>query len=123
MIKKDNMNIEEIKKPEVFKVPEDYFDNLTDRIMATIPAEETNVISINKSKKPSVWMRWTSVAACATVALVGAIAYMNNNNSGLESGANDLVAISEDIEYQEDVMEYSMLDEHDVYSYLAGETY
>lgn len=122
-MKKDNMNIEEIKKPEVFKVPEDYFDNLTDRIMANIPAEETNVISINKSKKPSVWMRWTSVAACATVALVGAIAYMNNNNSGLESGANDLVAISEDIEYQEDVMEYSMLDEHDVYSYLAGETY
>lgn len=122
-MKKDITNIEEIKKPEVFKVPEDYFNNLTDRIMSNIPAEETNVISINKGKKTSVWMKWTSVAACATVALVGAIAYMNNHNSGFENGVNELVAITEEQEYQEDVIEYSMLDEHDVYSYLSGEAY
>lgn len=125
MKNKDNINIEEIKNLEVFKVPDNYFDNLTNKIMSNIPAEDANVISINKGKKSFNWLRWTSVAACITVALVGASALFNNNDTNTpiaqETSSSELVAVNQEQDYQE-VIDYSMVDVNDVYTYLSGES-
>ena len=59
-----------------FKVSDEYFDNLTARIMAQIPEEavvkETKVININQ-KRRNLWIRSISIAASlvliATIAL------------------------------------------------------
>lgn len=121
MANMNNINIEELKKNDVFKVPEHYFDNLTERVMANIPAEETKVISITKKKKNNDWWKWSSVAASITIVALGAALMMNRQNSAIPQ-AETLANNTEEMT-QEDMMDYTMLDTEDVYCYLSGESY
>ena len=116
-----------------FKTPEGYFDTLSERIMARIDEEETKtaeekaetvqvaeVVSL-KQKKTSVInyaIRWAvAAAACLALVFVGAD-YFGEENKTLAQ--NQTVAEEYDDEYAEDMISYSMMDESDVYCYLAG---
>ena len=116
-----------------FKTPEGYFDTLSDRIMARIDEEETKtaeekaetvqvaeVVSL-KQKKTSVInyaIRWAvAAAACLALVFVGADYFGEENKSIAQ---NQTVAEEYDDEYAEDMISYSMMDESDVYCYLAG---
>ena len=81
MANMNNINIEELKKNDIFKVPEHYFDNLTERVMANIPAEETKIVSISKKKTNNSWWKWSSVAASVAVVALGATFMMNRPNN------------------------------------------
>ncbi len=115
-----NIDINELRNTDVFKVPENYFDTLTERVMSKIPAEETKVISINQGRKNS-WWKWSSAAACIVVLVVGTTFITKIYNSSSNESA-ELTASYEE-KMQEDMMEYSMLDTDDVYCYLSGDSY
>lgn len=116
-----------------FKTPEGYFDTLSDRIMTRIDEEETKtaeekaetvqvaeVVSM-KQKKTSVVsyaIRWAvAAAACLALVFVG-VDYFGEENKSIAQ--NQTVAEEYDDEYAEDMISYSMMDESDVYCYLAG---
>lgn len=116
-----NFDINEIKNTEVFKVPDNYFDTLTERVMSKIPADESKIISINQGKKSGAWMKWSSVAACISILVVGTVFMSktlntsNIDNSGLASNYEESL--------EEEMINYSMLDTEDVYCYLSGNEY
>ncbi len=112
-------------KDNHFTVPEGYFDTLTSRIMSNIPAEETKVVSIGTRRRTG-WMKWVGLAAaCMTGAVVcinmldstdrtGEQPYANNTQSAYGTYSSD---------YQEEMLDYAMVDYNDVYNYLSGDEY
>lgn len=121
-------NIEEIlntpyKDNGSYRVPENYFDTLHDRIMNNIAMEEQK-----SRKKFNIFMmprmRYMA-AACVTGLICGvaAIAFYAHNQE-----ANDAVASIEaqnheaiTEEYVNDCMEYAMVDKEDLYLFIAEE--
>lgn len=117
-----NIDLNELKNAEVFKVPENYFNTLTDRVMSQIPAEETKIISINRGKKNSgAWWKWSSAAACIALLIVGTTLLTKTTKTTTDEASN--LTASYDEKSQEETMDYMMLDTDDVYSYLSGESY
>ena len=117
-----NIDIEELKNAEVFKVPENYFDTLTERVMSQIPAEETKVISINQGRKqPVAWWKWSSAAACI-ILLIAGTTFLSKTSQSTETETSELFA-SYDETSQQEMSEYMMLDREDVYCYLSGDEY
>lgn len=119
-----NFDLDELKNKEVFRVPDNYFDTITERVMAKIPVEETKVISINRKKQDSSkWWKYSSVAACIALAVVGTTFL---SKSYFQSNINDtpeLANIQDNYASQEDLVEYAMLDTDDIYCYLSGEDF
>lgn len=115
-------------KQNPFSVPEGYFDNLTARVMANIPAEETKVISITPAKKFS-WKGWTSLAAACIVGTVVCVNVYNNKTSSIDSSklmSNVTASANEesyDEAYRQEVLNYAMVDYNDVYNYMTGNSY
>jgi len=120
-------NIDELRDNEVFKVPEGYFDSLTSRIMDQIPADE--VENDNESKVVEMktgrnrrYFIWSSVAACF-IAIIGAISIYTTTNKHEDNVAmeTDIFDLAED-DYQK-AIEYSLVDNQDIYCYLSGNEY
>ena len=120
MIEKKNIDIERIKNVDVFKVPDNYFDTITERVMARIDAEGNKVISINEHKQKKSWWMWSSVAACIAIVFVGTT-FLGKNT---ERDINNTAEINyEEFMSQEEMIEYTMLDRDDIYCYLSGDEY
>lgn len=105
-------------KQNPFTVPEGYFESLTGRIMSNLP-EESKVVAMPARKK-SHWLGWASVAAAC---VAGIVVFSNMIHGGQECEMQAEATVVYDQQYQEDMMEYAMLDHHDVYNYLSGEGY
>ena len=84
-----------------FTVPEGYFEGLTGRVMTRIP---------RRKRRNLVW-RWA--AAAVLVGFVVAGGWL------LESRHNVQMADAEDIQYIEDALDYSMIDNMSIASYLT----
>lgn len=121
---KDILDNRELEKFP-FKVPENYFDTLSDRIMANIP-EETNSSSKKRgiarfvSMRP---MRWAASIACIVAISATSVLYVSrSNSSSIAMNTADSIAksgqnITEDI--MTEAAEYTMLDNQDIYMLLA----
>lgn len=101
-----------------FKVPEGYFDQLTARIMEQLPEQETAPVVELKPRKSMRWMGWAAAAAaCITLAIM----FPKLTEPATVSPETEVTAHIEDEEqYEQDVLEYAMVDNTDVYAYLAG---
>ncbi|MDO4738203.1 MAG: hypothetical protein Q4A50_06240 [Bacteroidales bacterium] len=103
-----------------FKVSDEYFDNLTARIMAQIPEEavvkETKVININQ-KRRNLWIRSISIAASLVLIATIALKFipMPSSNNIEEQTAD----VWMENDYNEALMTYTMTNNVDVYYYLA----
>lgn len=84
-----------------YTVPEGYFDNLTERVMSNIP----------KSKRRQTPWRWVAAAILAGCVATGGLL--------LESHHNSQTADLENIQYIEDALDYSMIDNMSIASYLT----
>lgn len=113
-----NFDIESIKNKNVFKVPDNYFDTIADRVMARIDDGNAKVISIQTNNHHSAWIKWSSIAACIAMAIVGTT-YLGYNLNTTDTNTAELSGT--EIMSQEDMLEYSMIDRNDVYCYLADE--
>lgn len=98
---------EEIKIPMDFKIPEGYFDQLEDRVMAKIAASEKPVIRMNQYRN---W--WYAAAAVVVLALGIGLIW---KNSVIEKTEN--VDLEHYLAYHTSLNQYdlmTMLDEEDI---------
>ncbi len=75
-----------------FTVPDGYFEGLTARVMASIPAEgssstpsavqNTKVVGLLPRKKKNSWVKWVAAAAC----VCGAFLFIANQGSDTDQG-------------------------------------
>lgn len=114
-----------------FKVSDEYFDSLTARIMDRVDEEERKdkeekevssegavKIDINRNRY-KFWGGIVSIAASLTLIVAVALKVIPNLTSGGQS-VDDLTAEYTDDDYNEDLMTYTMVDNMDVYYYLAS---
>lgn len=113
-----------------FTVPENYFSELSSRVMAQIPTEEQKeaVVEVKPRRATLRYLRPLAAAMTIGVVLVGFLAYHEFDggqgkqalpSSHLAQGAHEASASSEDDFDQ--AADYIMIDESDMYAYLASE--
>ena len=112
------------KSSQPMRVPEGYFDNLTQRIMEQLPEVEetaTKTVSLTPQKRTR-WIGWTvAAAACIALAVLFVPKLWNSGTTltGEETAQNNLENIYDE-QYEEQMLEYAMVDNTDVYAYLSG---
>lgn len=103
-----------------FKVSDKYFDHLTARIMEQI-SEEQPLQTASAHVKPMRRTLWlTTLSIAASLVLIVTIA-LNVIPSPSTEQAKGLTAEYTNNDYYEDLMTYTMVDNMDVYYYLAAE--
>lgn len=107
-----------------FRVPDGYFDSLQSRIMEALPEGGAVVVPLHKQRRASVWGRWVAVAACTCAVVGGAIAYLGKSapDGGKLATAQQAATASTD-SYIEQVADYTMMDNDDIYTYLSSNDY
>lgn len=86
-----------------FTVPEGYFEALPDKVMSRI-AER-------KHRRVLVW-RWAAAAILVGCVVTGGMFFESNHD-------NKQITETEDIQYIEDALDYSMIDNMSIASYLT----
>lgn len=105
-----------------FKVPDNYFDDLTARIMEQIPEEQPQKQAPPRMvpMRRNMWL--TALSIAASLALIVTIALnVIPSPSGSTTPKETLTADYTNDDYNEDLMTYAMVDNMDVYYYLAAE--
>ena len=93
-----------------FKVPENYFDNLADRVMQQLPQQEVKVVPLYR--RTPVWM---SAVAAVFVLLFGISLFLQTNTT--TTPQPDDTAIENYLVYQSNINQYDLmqaLDDQDI---------
>ena len=88
-----------------FAVPDGYFESLTGRVM--------NRIAERRRRRQLVW-RWVAAAVMVGCVAIGGLFFENRQQA---MGGSEQTA--EDIQYIEDALDYSMIDNMSIASYLT----
>ncbi len=112
-------------KENPFRVPEGYFDSLSQRVMDNIPNNQVVIMPVNERSPFKGWRKYAAAAA-VVAALFGAGLFYNNADSGLSQGQNEAgnavaVANSSTDDNFDAVADYIMADECDLYAYMSNE--
>ena len=104
-----------------FSVPEGYFDKLTERVMAQLPEDEQE-----QTKKANKIRRLFPYAAAASViaAAIGIGIYLKFSDSQppVQKPTQEVqVAQNNEEQTIEEVADYIMYDDNDLYAYISGE--
>lgn len=127
MTREENILKERFGKENPFKVPEGYFDHLTERIMENLPEQEIRVIDIRS--RQTLWQKLPLrkiAAAVAVVALLGAGSFwalQHEGNSKVVAHAKQheqKAVSSEDAAFNE-MADYAMIDNETIYASLIAE--
>ena len=112
-----------------FRVPDGYFDQLTERVMSQLPEREQTAenVSLSSSRPKSrlVALRpWMYAAACTVAAVfMGVALYFHQTKEDQTlANANVNVAASTtntESQYIDEYADYVMLDNAEIYAYLA----
>ena len=112
---------EKVGKRNPFRVPEGYFDNLTAQVMQNLPEQP------QQRRAKSVFMRPVFYAAASVCALlVAGAAWMWQSKAektavtAVQAKVENRSQQSENEEYMDEAADYMMLDNHEIYSYLAS---
>lgn len=76
-MKNERIDIENLRKENIFKVPENYFNDLPLRIQAQTSGKTKIVPLISWSKKRT----WASIAACSVIGILGYFTLMPKQDS------------------------------------------
>ncbi len=104
---------ERLGQDNPFRVPDGYFNSLTDRVMNQLPERQ--------QKSRSVHLRaWLYTAACVAVLAVMGVSFLFHH---IESEQQKLTVTTEttntDNTYIDDVVDYAMIDNAEIYACLA----
>lgn len=117
------MKIEDLNsKKNPFSVPDGYFDHLTERVMECLPelpAEEASPKTVDIRRNRFRWIGWTAAIAAAVVAAVFFISPTKSVEEGATRTSNQLADNTMEMEYDQEALEYAMVDYNDIYCYLA----
>lgn len=106
-----------------FRVPEGYFDQLASRVMSQLPEQATIQQLEQQPRRQSqlVALRpWLYAAACVVAVVVLALTF-HFHQRVVEPYEQPMATVSApvDDEYIDDVADYVMLDNTEIYAYLA----
>ena len=111
-----------------FRVPDGYFESLTQQVMDRLPETETETAQASTEvitlTEPTLWQRvrpWLYLAAM----FVGAAFIIRLASPSAEEKAAALAheeAESQEIEYIENALDAAMMDDYSLYMYLAEDT-
>jgi hypothetical protein len=112
-----------------FRVPDGYFDQLTERVMSQLPEREQTAehVSLSSSRPKSrlVALRpWMYAAACTVAAVFMGVALYFHQTKEEQTLANADVNASAsttntESQYIDEYADYVMLDNAEIYAYLA----
>jgi hypothetical protein len=112
--------IERLKKEQVFKVPEGYFETFTEKMMSQIPQEE-NVIRVkrNNPRRPL----WAAASVAVLIAGASALFFFSNDKKEETArvasvGGSSTESMSSE-ELQVIAADYMMADNDELYAYMA----
>ena len=112
-----------------FKVSDEYFDNLTARIMEQIdsveqevpekaeeaPARSAQLFSIHKNRRRNLWISTMSIAASFVLIVTVALKFIPTPSSTpVEQQKAETTALYTPENYNEDLVNYAMVDNVDV---------
>lgn len=118
-------------KANPFKVPDGYFENLTQNIMDKLPDidsapvvcdKKTRIMNIRDLSHKAV-IRIVSIAACVCFIILGTSVFMRKNNRVANdnhvNNANKMILSTSD-KYIDEAADYAMLDNQDIYACLSS---
>ena len=99
-----------------YRVPEGYFENFANRMMEQLPERQAVTIMM----RPSRWLRWRPYVAAASICAVvfGSGLFLLNHEADQPVDETSL-AVQSAAYSVEEAADYVMLDNDDLYSYLA----
>lgn len=116
-------------KENPFTTPEGYFDSFTERMMGVIAENDKSAAIAPKKKSKLFSITWGASAAAACIAGILCFNHFYNDSTTQSDKEPTTAQITEDNysiydeTFQKEVLNYAMLDNYDVYNYLAGVTY
>jgi hypothetical protein len=109
-----------------FRVPDGYFDQLTERVMSQLPEREKTAeqvsLSAPRHKSRLVALRpWLYAAACmVAVVFMGVAFYFHQvKEEQTLANANVVNTTNTESQYIDEYADYVMLDNAEIYAYLA----
>ena len=114
---------ERFGKENPFRVPEGYFDQLTDRVMSQLPERDQQAEQISLSdrrpKSRLVALRpWLYAAACTVAVVVMGLTFYSHDAVEEQPLASTSITNTES-QYIDDAADYVMLDNAEIYACLA----
>ena len=104
----------QVGKHNPFRVPEGYFDTLTQQVMARLPEQPVAPVARQR------WLRpWLYAAACACVAIFSVTLYFAKPD-GQQVATTVTPAVNES-SYVDQAFDYAMIDNQDIYACLTSE--
>ena len=127
MTREENILKERFGKENPFKVPDGYFDHLTERIMENLPEQEVRVIDIRS--RQTLWQKLPLrkiAAAVAVVALLGggsfwALQHEGNSKMVAHAKQHEQKAVSSEDAAFNEMADYAMIDNETIYASLIAE--
>lgn len=127
MTREENILKERFGKENPFKVPEGYFDHLTERIMENLPEQEIRVIDIRS--RQTLWQKLPLrkiAAAVAVVALLGggsfwALQHEGDSKMVAHAKQHEQKAVSSEDAAFNEMADYAMIDNETIYASLIAE--
>ena len=122
MTREENILKERFGKENPFKVPDGYFDHLTERIMENLPEQEVRVIDIRS--RQTLWQKMPLrkiAAAVAVVALLGggsfwALQHEGNSKVVAHAKQHEQKAVSSEDAAFNEMADYAMIDNETIYA-------
>ena len=102
MIEEEKHLRETVGQRNAFRVPEGYFEQFTAQVMEKLPEQQ--------KARTTMLRPWLYAAACSVVAMLMGVTYYWHQES-----ADDMMA---DGSYYEEVADYAMIDNIDIYACL-----
>lgn len=129
MVNEEKILHDKLGNTNHFKVPEGYFEHFTEQLMSQIPAEEAKVIEM----QPRWWKRISVRKVAAAVAVVLLLGGGGLYWAHLGSRNSNAITVSQNASVQEgnassasygtfeEVADYAMIDNQDIYTSLMAE--
>lgn len=116
------MHFDDERHPMPFSVPDGYFDNLTDRVMKHIIDEDQEQPKKTKGNMKRLFPY--AAAASVVAAAIGIGIYLNfSDNQQATQGQTQTVQVAQNDDTQtiDEMADYFMYDDNDLYAYISGE--
>jgi hypothetical protein len=103
-----------------FTVPEGYFDSLADRVMQKlpedVPVEQAPRVTLVRKLRPLLY-----AAACLCFGILSVTIYLHSSADESPMLSSNHIASQTTENYVDEVADYAMIDNYDIYSCLASE--
>lgn len=131
MIDYEGNIIKTVGKRNPFRVPDGYFDDFASRLLSSLPNEERATEASNGETAKIVAMprrhglrTMICAAACLCAVAFGASVYLAklspDGDKAKSTAVPTYAQYAETDTYEEDIADYAMMDNSDIYAYLAS---